>query len=99
MYHIRLGEDPGWASYCRRERLDLTDPPMPPLSQSNHSGLIHGLIVVFSILAIAALIRADASSSRSVAATSREGSVANIQTQLVVSLPAQPLVQRAGAHH
>jgi hypothetical protein len=95
MYHIRAGEDPQWVSYCRRERLDLTDPPLP--SQPDHRGRYRGLIVVLSVLAITGLIRADAPSTPPIAATTRGGHRSITQAPLagVASSPtARPMDRR-----
>lgn len=62
MHHYRLGEDPQWALYRHRERLELTDPPEDaPLPRSHHMGSLRTFVAAtVAALTIIAVIRADA---------------------------------------
>lgn len=57
MLHPRLGDDPQWALYRLRERLDLTDPPTATTPRPR--GARRWTVAVLAALTLAASARSD----------------------------------------
>lgn len=103
MYHPRLGEDPQWALYRARERLDLTDPPTATTPGPRLIAAWRGVAAVALALAVAATVRADTEPTRSqsdrIATTTRAPDVAEMTVAFVQAAPDSRHDSDTTAHH
>lgn len=103
MYHPRLGEDPQWALYRTRERLDFTDPPTATTPVPRSIAFWRGVAVVALAFAVAATVRADTEPTMSqpgrIATTTRAPDVVETTVALVHAAPAGRHQSDTAAHH
>ena len=59
MHQHAWGEDPQWALYRHRERLEFTDPPVATPPPRRHIDVLRGVPVAVAALALIAALHAD----------------------------------------